>query len=212
MNKLSTKWGPYITANARTYVKQRDALIICEQIPDIKTELKVFLSSLHEQIFSTTLLEAISSEQPDIMAVEHAKDLLQIFYGTLILFITRASLKAIFSYGFGGDFHPSARQAMQDPTFDRGWNCPLYQPMLYALGCSEVSFERVLRVLDQQSNMYGHYETAAHLFPVRLDAFMIEHIAYFFEQFFPSKNNVGLAMAHEDISAQLAQLAALPMG
>ena len=145
-------------------------------------------------------------------AVEHAADLLQIFYGTLILFMTRASLKAIYN-SFGGDFRPSAHQAMQDPTFDRGWNCPLYQPMLYTLGCSEVSFEKVLRALDRQCDMYGHYETAAHLFPVRLDAFMIEHIAYFFEQFFPSsKDNVGLAMAHEDISAQLAQLAALPMG
>lgn len=210
---LSCRWVPHLISNAPAEGRQRDGLIVCEQIPDIKTELKDFLSSLHEQIFSPKLLEAISSEQPDIMAVEHAADLLQIFYGTLILFITRASLRTIFSYSFGGDFHPSALQAMQDPTFDRGWNCPLYQPMLYALGCSEVSFERVLRCLDQQSEMYGHYETAAHLFPVRLDAFMIEHIAYFFEQFFPSsKGNVGLAMAHEDISAQLAQLAALPMG
>lgn len=147
------------------------------------------------------------------MAIEHAADLLQIFYGTLMLSITRASLKAIFSFSFGGDFHSSAQQAMQDPTFDRSWNCPLYQPMLYALGCSEVSFARVLRCLDRQSGMYHHYQTAAHLFPVPLDAFMIEHIAYFFEQFCPSsKNEVGLAMTHEDISALLAQLAALPMG
>ena len=148
----------------------------------LKTELKDFLSTLEKQVFSPKLLEAISSEQSDIMAVEHAADLLQLFYGTLILFITRASLKATFN-SFGGDFHPSARQAMQDPTFDRGRNCPLYQPMLYALGCSEVSFEKVLRGLDYQCDMYRHYETAAHLFPVRLDAFMIEHIAYFFEQF-----------------------------
>ena len=147
------------------------------------------------------------------MAVEHAADLLQIFYGTLILFITRASLKTISSYSFGGDFHPSARQAMQDPTFDRGWNCPLYQPMLYALGCSEVSFERILRVSHREPDIHGDFEIAAHLFPVRLDAFIIEHIAYFFEQFFPSsKGNAEMAMTHEDISAQLAQLAALPMG
>ncbi len=187
-------------------------MIICEQVPDIKTELKEFLFLLDEQVFSSKLLEAISSGQFDIMAVEHAADFLQVFYGTLILFITRASLKAV-SYSFGDDFHPSARQAMQDPTFNRGWNCPLYQPMLYALGCSEVSFERVLQLLDHESDMYDHYERAARLFPVRVDAFMIEHIAYFFEQFFPSsKHNVGLAMGQGEISAQLAQLAALPMG
>lgn len=174
----------------------------------IKTDLK----SISEADFKTSFKKLVFI-LAEVVAVEHAADLLQIFYGTLILFITRASLKAIFSFSFGGEFRPSARQAMQDPTFDTGWNCPLYQPMLYALGCSEVSFERVLRCLDQQSEMYGHYKIAAHLFPVRLDAFMIEHIAYFLEQFFPSsKDNVGLAMAHEDISAQLAQLAALPMG
>ena len=167
---------------------------------------------MNEQVFSPKLLEAISSEQFDVMAVEHAADFLQIFYGTLILFIIRASLKAIF-YSFDGDFHPPARQAMQDPTFNRGWNCPLYQPMLYALGCSEVSFERVLRVLTRESDMYDHYETAAHLFPVRLDAFMIEHIAYFFEQFFPSsKDKVELAMGQWEISAQIAQLGVLQMG
>ena len=181
-------------------------MILCEQVPHIKSELKEFLSSLNEQVFSPKLLGAISSEHFDIVAVEHAADFLQIFYGTLILFITRASLKAI-SYSFGGDFHPSARQAMQDPTFNRGWNCPLYQPMLYALGCSEVSFERVLRNLNQQSDMYDYYQTAAQLFPVREGAFMIEHVGYFFEQIFPSSiSNVGLAF-----SAQLAQLAALPM-
>ena len=212
VNNLSRTWLPHLISNAPAEGRQRYGLIVCEQIPDIKTELKDFLSSLHELIFSPKLLRALSSEQRDILADEHAADLLQIFYGTLILFITRASLKAIFSFSFGGNFRPSARQAMQDPTFDTGWNCPLYQPMLYALGCSEVSFERVLRCLDQHL-MYGHYKTAAHLFPVRLDALMIEHIAYFFEQFFPSsKDNMGPAMAHEDISAQLAQLAALPMG
>ncbi len=187
-------------------------MIICKQVPHIKSELKEFLSSLNEQVFSPKLLGAISSEHFDIVAVEHAADFLQIFYGTLILCITRASLKAI-SYSFGGDFHPSARQAMQDPTFNRGWNCPLYQPMLYALGCSEVSFERILRGLKHDSDMYNHCETAAHLFPVRLDAFMIEHIAYFFEQFFPSsKDNVELAMGQWETSAQIAQLLVLPMG
>ena len=180
-------------------------------MPDIKTEIKHFFSTLENIVFSPKLLEAISSEQSNTIAVEHAADLLQLFYGTLILFITRASFKAIFNC-FGSNFHPSAQQAMQYPTFDRGWNCPLYQPMLYALGRSEVSFARVLRCLDRQSGMYDHYQTAAHLFPVPLDAFMIEHIAYFFEQFCPSsKNKMGLAMAHEDISAQLAQFAALPM-
>ena len=200
-------------SNAPAEGRQRYGLIVCEQIPDIKTELKDFLSALNELLFSPTFLEAITSEQPDVMTDEHAGDLLHIFYSTLILFITRASLKAIFSFTFGGDFRPSARRAMQDPTFDTGWNCPLYQPMLYALGCSEVSFERVLQWLDPRSDLYEHYEIAARLFPVRSDALMIEHIAYFFEQFFPSsKDNVGPAMAHEDISAQLAQLAALPMG
>ena len=187
-------------------------MIICEQIPHVKTELNEFLSSLHEQVFSPELLEAISSKQFDITAVEHAADFLQIFYGTLILCITRASLKAI-SYSFGGDFHPGARQAMQDPSFNRGWNCPLYQPMLYALGCSEVSFGRLLRVLTHDSDMYDHCETAAHLFPVRLNAFMIEHIAHFFEQFFPSsKDGVGSAMGQLEVSAEIAQLGVLPMG
>ena len=182
-------------------------MIECEQIPHIKTELKEFLSSLNEQVFSLKLLGAISLEQFDTIAVEHADDFLQIFYGTLILFITRASLKAIFNC-FGGDFHPSARQAMQDPTFIRGWNCPLYQPMLYALGCSEASFERILRFLKHESDIYDHYQTAAHLFPVPMNALMIEHIEYFFEQFFPSsKSKLKYAF-----SAQLAQLVALGLG
>ena len=207
VRNISARWDPYITANAPVADRQREGVIICEQIPPIKTELKEFLSSLNEQVFSPKLLEAISLEQSDIITVEHAADLLQIFYGILILFITRASLKAIF-HSFEGDFHSSARQAMQDPTFDRGWNCPLYQPMLYALGCSEASFQRLLRVLKHGSDMYNHYQTAAHLFPVGVDAFVIEHIQYFFEQFFPSsESNVALSF-----SAQLAQLAALPMG
>ena len=210
---MSSRWGPYITVNAPDDGRQREGVIVCEQIPHIKTELKEFLSSLNEQVFSPKLLEAISSEQFDIMAVEYAADLLQIFYGTLILFVTRGSLKAISSYSFGGDFYPSAHQAMQDPTFHKGWNCPLYQPMLYALGCSEASFERILRFLKHESDIYNHYQTAAHLFPVPVNAFMIEHIEYFFEQFFPSpKDNIGLAMGHKDISRELAQLAALPMG
>ena len=139
---LSSRWGPYIIANATADRRHRKCVVLCEQIPQIKTELHEFLSSLNGQVFSPELLKAISSEQFDIMAVEHAADFLQIFYGILILFITRASLKAI-SYSFGDDFHPVALQAMQDPTFNRGWNCPLYQPMLYALGCSGMCFELV---------------------------------------------------------------------
>ncbi|KAK0507245.1 hypothetical protein JMJ35_010283 [Cladonia borealis] len=168
---------PYSTGN-------REGVFLCEQIPHIKTELKEFLSALDEQVFSPKLLEAISSQQFDLVAVEHAADFLQIFYGTLILFVIRASLKATF-YRFGGSFHPSARQALQDPTFTRGWECPLYRPMLYALGRSEASFERVLRIANQQSDMHVHYETAARLFPVRVDAFMLDHIAFFFRAIFP---------------------------
>ena len=207
VHDLSSGGGFYNRSDAPAPDRQREGVIICEKIPDIKTELKDFLSSLNEQVFSHKLLEAISSEQFDIIAVEHAADFLQIFYGTLILFITRASLKAIF-HSFEGNLHPSNPQAMQDPTFNRGWNCPLYQPMLYALGCSEATFERFLRVLKHESELYDHYQIAAHHFPVSIDAFMIEHIQYFFEQFFPSpESNDRFAF-----SSQLAQLAALPMG
>ena len=175
-------------------------MIACEQIPHIKTALKEYLSSLSEQVFSPRPLEAFSSEQFDIVAVEHAANLLQIFYGTLILFIIRASLKAILFYSFGGDFFTSARQAMQDLAFHSDWNCPLYQPMLYALRRSEASFQSFLQILNYESHMYSHYQTAASLFPVRVDAFVIEHVEWFFMQFFPSsKSNVGLAS-----SAQLA--------
>ena len=207
VHDLSSRWGPYIIAYDPTDDRQREGVIICEQIPHIKNELREFLASLNEQLFSPQLLKAISSEQFDIIAVEHAADILQIFHGTLILIIIRAFLKAIF-YSFSGYFRPSFRQAMQDPTFKRGWNCPLYQPMLNALGRSEASFQTFLRVLKHESDMYDHYQTAANLFPVRVDAFVVEHVEYFFEHFFPSsESNVGLAS-----SAQLAQLAALPMG
>ena len=209
---LSSRWGPYIIANATVERRQRECVVLCEEIPQIKIELHEFLSSLDDQVFLPELLKAISSEQSDIMAFEHAADFLQIFYGILILFITRASLKAI-SYSFGDDFNLLPRQAMQDPTFDRGWNCPLYQPMLYALGCSEVCFERILQGLNHETGVYEHCETAAHLFPVRPYAFMIEHISYFFEQHFPSsKDNIEMGDGAEGNLAQMAQLGVLSMG
>ena len=55
--------------------------------------------------------------------------------------------------------------------------------------------------------MYEHCEAAAHLFPVRPYAFMIEHISYFFEQYFPSsKDTVEMGDGPDGNTAQRAQL------
>lgn len=63
VDTMSRGWNLDLIPIAPDSWSQRDGLIVCDQqIADIKIQLKDFLSSLHELIFSPKLLEAISSE------------------------------------------------------------------------------------------------------------------------------------------------------
>ena len=147
---------------------------------------------------------------------EFAVEILQLYYGILILFVVRATLKVMFNYS-PRDFHPSIQQIVQDSNFERGWASRLYQPMSYALGASELSFGRYLRLLKAEpalchfTHLQVHCEAAARLLPVPMEAFILEHVSYFFNIFYPSPEvDIGVELGHRAKLAS-AQLAELPM-
>ena len=92
-----------------------------------KTDLTDFLSIL----FDTTIASSVS--RPD-------RQLLDVFYGTLILCMIRFVLFVAFRqspYVYG----PKRSQADHDPTFLDGSNCQMYQPMLLLLESRMSTFQ-----------------------------------------------------------------------
>ena len=137
---------------------------------------------------------------------------LQLFCGILILFIIRASLKATLNYSIA-DFHAATLQTSQDPTFENNLNCPLYHPILYALGGSKVTFGKYLSMLKIKDMfyLYEYYKTAARLMPVSMEATILEHVAYFFGQSTEAPNADGSADFRRRAIDASAQLVTLPM-
>ena len=201
--------------------------LVHESLPKFKTELGNFLSALHHKAILETspflngeitwsdLLDLLHSKEQHLASKAIARDL-QFYYGILILFIIRVSQKTICNYS-KADFHASSLQTSQDQNFRIGLNCPLYQPMLYALGASEMTFGKYLNMLrirpalTDLPHLHEHYETAAHLLPVSIDAFILEHITTFFSEAYPAQNDDGLTEFRRRALNASAQLVTLPM-
>ena len=207
-------------------VKQLTCEVVHESLPNFKAEFRSFLSALQMRAVSTSGLFTdgdITSESlffsqlqnSNLMREGITKDL-QLFYGILILFIIRASLKALLNYSIAG-FHAATLQASQDPTFKNNLNCPLYHPILYALGGSRVTFGKYLSMLMTNAALkdsfylYEHYETAARLMSVSIEAPILEHVAYFFDQFTEAPSADGSAGFRRRAIDASAQLFTLPM-
>ena len=93
-----------------------------------KHDLRDFLSIL----FDTTIARTSSG---------HYEQCLEVYYGTLILFMIRFVLFLAFRYS-KYDYAPLDHQASHDPTFLKGPDSQLYHPMLLLLHPSISKFER----------------------------------------------------------------------
>lgn len=87
-----------------------------------KSDLRDFLSVL----FDTTIARSSSG---------HHEQLLDVFYGTLMVCMIRTVLFMAFRYS-KYDYKPFHFQADPDPTFLDGTKCQVYQPMLLLLESS----------------------------------------------------------------------------
>ncbi|KAL2042590.1 hypothetical protein N7G274_004349 [Stereocaulon virgatum] len=210
--------------NAFGRVKQWTCNVVHESLPKFKAELRSFLSALQTRAVSTSrlftdgdiILESLLfPENSDLVREGITKDL-QLFYGILILFIIRAGLKTLLNHSIA-DFHADTLQTSQDPTFEKNLNCPLYHPILYALGGSKMTFGKYLSMLKTKAALkdsyylYEHYETAARLMPVSIEAPILEHVAYFLDQPTEAPCADGSAEFRRRAIDASAQLVTLPM-
>ena len=93
-----------------------------------KDRLKEFLSML----FDTTIAMSESGSKEQI---------LDVFYGTLILYMIRFVLFSAFRY-YTYDWVPVSSQANLDPTFLDGTKSQIYRPMLFLLESSKATFQQ----------------------------------------------------------------------
>ena len=208
LDSVTLKGNPYHSNFGPGFSEALDLVIICEEIPDIKAELGEFLLSLDELSFLYVM------DGPYVFGRSDAypASVLHIFYGILLLLLIRISLEAILRHVIG-EYAPFGHQANQDLSFERGWDCPLYQPMLYVLRCSMLSFHEAQQQLNSDSALDEQYERAASLFPVSKDSLILEHVAYFFERCYPSStSNSRPEVGRADVLVQLAQLEVLSRG
>lgn len=91
----------------------------CGQLPEVKSTFKAFLSALYHLSSSEALLTS-------------SGDFLQVFYGTLLLFLIRTSLRAILHYPIDGHY-AYGEQSTQDVLIGMGSASLLYQPLLSVL-------------------------------------------------------------------------------
>lgn len=116
-----------------------------------------------------------------------AQRVLEAFYGILLLFMVRGTLRSILRYSKSG-FTSFGYQANQDHSFERGVTCTLYQPMLAVLESSQLSFLNLIRSQGPGSaTETDALFQAAHVIhiPDRFNATPLEHILFFFEKQFP---------------------------
>lgn len=158
---------------------------ICIPLTQFRAILRGFLSALHYTMLSTR-------EKPPGL------ELLHVFYGTLILLLIRATLKATFSCSLPG-YSVSWHHVIPDTTFEIGTACVLYQPMLLALEASGLTFRECLEELAaevlvrvphfQKRHYRPHYEKAAALADIQdpMNAPLSAHLTFFFEQFCSSQ-------------------------
>ncbi|MCJ1451126.1 hypothetical protein MMC28_001461 [Mycoblastus sanguinarius] len=144
----------------RTYAhdpKQSHFEIVCQELPQTKERLKRFLSVFHLAVID-------ASRHP----LRGQTNLLEVFYGTIILFLIRSTLRSILQ-PHGNGYETLLDQALHDVSFDKGPSCPLYQPMLSLLAMRP--FGRILWALDDSSlnenrELPAYYHKATNLIPV----------------------------------------------
>ncbi len=156
---------------------------ICFPLTLFRANLRIFLSELHYTMLLTR------GNPPGL-------DLLHVFYGTLILLLIRATLKATFSCSLPG-YSVSWHHVIPDTTFEIGTACVLYQPMLLVLEASGLTFGECLEELAaevlvphfQKRRYRPHYEKAAALADIQdpMNAPLSAHLTFFFEQFCSSQ-------------------------
>ena len=118
-------------------------------------------------------------------------EVVQLYYGILILFVIRLTIKAIFNFT-RDSIWPNPDQTAQDSEFYRGLVSPLYHPMLHALVASKMSFARSIQLMDAEpsirhdDDLRMQCEEAATLLPLSKEAKIFEHVNYFFEQMYES--------------------------
>ena len=152
----------------------------CGQLPEVKSTFKAFLSALYHLSSSEVLLTSNG-------------DFLQVFYGTLLLFLIRTSLRAILHYPIDGHY-AYGEQSTQDVLIGMGSASLLYQPLLSVLETTKMTFGGYLQRLDtdpalkKSAHLRQHYEIAASLMsvPDPLETSIAEHVFFFFEQFYVS--------------------------
>lgn len=125
---------------------------------------------------------------------------LDIFYGILILFMIRCTLRSVLRYS-ECDAKATGYQVNQDHSFDRGIWCPLYEPLILALGSRKETFGELIdsrseltavmgdNDSDQQKDGYRAALTeAASLLdvPTPRDKTPMDHIQHFFKLMFPA--------------------------
>ncbi|KAL6713055.1 hypothetical protein ACLMJK_009451 [Lecanora helva] len=118
-------------------------------------------------------------------------DVVQLYYGTTLLFALRATLKAIWHYS-QNDLYPCHEMIGLDRSFERGWDSALYQPMLYALGASEITFDeyhgalKAAPAFSDTHRLVAQCEELAELNPLPRNAFDLEHLSHYFSLLYPS--------------------------
>ncbi len=129
--------------------------------------------------------------------------ILDAFYGVLLLFMVRRTLRSILRNSKIG-FTAVGHEVNQDYSFETGATCILYQPMLAILESSKVTFSEMLKTADCiKSTMTAVlYQTAyvVHI-PDPMNATPLEHILFFFEKEFPSR----LASAWKSVESPARQ-------
>ena len=181
-----------------------------EEVHDFLYALEEISSAQSPGKYSCTVLCRHFASSSSSAKKNLTKDILQLYYGILLLFILRAILKEIYNLPQWG-FQSSERQTALNRDFNKGWASGVYQPMSYALGVSEMSFSRYLHALenDDAGLLRAHCKKAARLVPVSTEAFILEHVAYFFELFYPPSETdmaTELSRRAEMASAQLVEL------
>jgi len=142
---------------------------------NIKNMIKGFLGDLYG-----IMLDKTTSPRPECV--------LEAFYGTVILFTVRRTLRSILRFS-RNRFTSFGHQANQDHSFERGVACTLYQPMLAVLESSKMTFSEMLESMGPDSNRKTALFRAACMIhiPDPMNATPLEHILFFFEKLYPAR-------------------------
>lgn len=146
----------------------RSSIISCEAFI-IKRQLQGFLRSLY-------VSATASFASPLVLFV--------MFHGILLLFMIRYTLRCTSRYS-GHGLKAFGEQANQDPSFDDGLACALYQPMILVLESEEVTFDELSRRAGKYQIAVAEARRVVNI-PNPGNKTPMDHIRYFFQQVFPN--------------------------